>query len=94
MKTAQDTAFSAMRRGNAVLVRNTAFQDRMIMSDGVPGAALHVVDGDALGSVLAKTSFDDFLSNFRVNGLECMSTAYQYVDPKKIDTFPRTVSSF
>ena len=69
LEAAEDAVFSAMRRRNKVLVKSTSFQDRMMAEP----------DDDSIDGVasLSKTTVEDFISSFRVNGLECMTTAYE-----------------
>lgn len=75
LRAAENAAFSAMRRGNAVLVKKTCFKERMRMMDDDERA--EVVHENDSGSTLKQTSVEDFLSNFRINGLECMATVYE-----------------
>lgn len=76
LKTAEDAVFTALRRGNAVLViKNPSKGNKRAMKDN--RAEQDSIREDEYVSFLSKTSQEDFLSSFRVNGLECMTTAYE-----------------
>ena len=74
LQKAENAAFAAMQRGNkTLLVAKTPNQHDKSRMDQ---AADVMVSQDHLAS-LRKTTVEEFLSNFRVNGLECMSCAYE-----------------
>jgi hypothetical protein len=78
-KAAEHAAFSAIHQGQAILVsRNKLInsRDNTITMKGPSSSAKDTDQNDQVSN-LAEKSIDDFLFGFRVNGLECMTTAYQ-----------------
>lgn len=74
MQTAEDVVFTAMRSGKALLTTKTPLKDCIkLMEDRVE----QDVGVDEYITSLGKTSIEDFLSSFRVNGLDCMTRAYE-----------------
>ena len=81
VKAAEDAAFKAMHRGHAVLVSQTKPTDstkdtnKMMTKD--PSLGVKIVKPKDPVATLGSKPLDEFLFSFRVNGLECMTTAYE-----------------
>ena len=73
-RMAEEATYAAMCRGRSILVQKRSVLDRLTITHEVsqpPPPAK-----DALSDI-GNTSVADFMSNFRVNGLECMQVAYE-----------------
>lgn len=73
LKSAESAAFTAIMRGNTVLLAHHPSQQN---SKTMKKPEKKELCQDGLSN-LGKTPVEDFLSNFRVNGLECMTTAFE-----------------
>ncbi len=70
---AEKAAYRAMIGGKTILLAHHTLQSS---SEKLEDHSKGVICQKHL-ALLRKTSIEDFLSNYRVNGLECMTTAYE-----------------